>query len=196
MAPGGRDRLSAADMRPFHAIAGRVRRSGAGWTVEMAEGGQAAIVRWTTPSCGGCRSRTGRQATGSSACTRSASPWRRAPGMPRRCGPGRWQERGPRPTRVRNRPGSGGWRARAHEVVIAAVLLDQAGHGVDAASRAAVAGDGQPGDAPRLEVGQGDGQLHRSSSLRHHGRRASASCALSSAISSRRAASLVREAAV
>ena len=44
MAPGGRDRLSAADMRPFHAIAGRVRRSGAGWTVEMADGGWAAIV--------------------------------------------------------------------------------------------------------------------------------------------------------
>ena len=31
-------------MRPFHAIAGRLRRSGAGWTVEMADGGQAAIV--------------------------------------------------------------------------------------------------------------------------------------------------------
>jgi hypothetical protein len=40
----GWDRLLAAGTRPFHAVVGRVQRSGAGWTVETAEGGQAAIV--------------------------------------------------------------------------------------------------------------------------------------------------------
>jgi hypothetical protein len=64
----GWDHLLAAGPRRLHAVAGRVRRSGAGWTVEMAEGGQAAIVRWTTPSCGGSSSKTGRRATGSCAC--------------------------------------------------------------------------------------------------------------------------------
>jgi hypothetical protein len=40
----GWDGLSAAGTHPFHAVAGRVRRSGAGWTVEMAEGEEALIV--------------------------------------------------------------------------------------------------------------------------------------------------------
>ena len=40
----GWDHLLAAGPRRLHAVAGRVRRSGAGWTVEIAEGGQAAIV--------------------------------------------------------------------------------------------------------------------------------------------------------
>ena len=40
----GWDSLSATGTHPFHAVAGQVRRSGAGWMVEMAEGGQAAIV--------------------------------------------------------------------------------------------------------------------------------------------------------
>jgi hypothetical protein len=34
----------AAGPRPFHAVAGRVHRSGAGWAVEMAEGEPALIV--------------------------------------------------------------------------------------------------------------------------------------------------------
>ena len=40
----GWDHLLAAGTRPLHAVVGRVRRSGAGWTVEMADGEQAAIV--------------------------------------------------------------------------------------------------------------------------------------------------------
>jgi hypothetical protein len=32
----GWDHLFGASTRPFHAVAGRVRRSGAGWAVEMA----------------------------------------------------------------------------------------------------------------------------------------------------------------
>jgi hypothetical protein len=40
----GWDHLLAAGPRRLHAVAGRVRRSGAGWTVEMADGGRAAIV--------------------------------------------------------------------------------------------------------------------------------------------------------
>jgi hypothetical protein len=44
--------------------------------------------------------------------------------------------------------------------MIAAELLDQAGHPVDATARAAVAGDREPGEALRLEVGQGDHLLH------------------------------------
>jgi hypothetical protein len=40
----GWDHLLAAGTHPFHAIAGRVRRSGAGWAVEMAEGEEALIV--------------------------------------------------------------------------------------------------------------------------------------------------------
>jgi hypothetical protein len=40
----GWDHLLAAGPRRLHAVAGLVRRSGAGWTVEMADGGRAAIV--------------------------------------------------------------------------------------------------------------------------------------------------------
>jgi hypothetical protein len=40
----GWDHLFGASTRPFHAVAGQVRRSGAGWAVEMAEGEQALIV--------------------------------------------------------------------------------------------------------------------------------------------------------
>jgi hypothetical protein len=40
----GWDHLLAAGPRRFHALVGRVRQAGAGWTVETAEGGQAAIV--------------------------------------------------------------------------------------------------------------------------------------------------------
>jgi hypothetical protein len=40
----GWDGLSAAGTHPFHAVAGRVRRSGAGWTVETVEGEEALIV--------------------------------------------------------------------------------------------------------------------------------------------------------
>jgi hypothetical protein len=40
----GWDHLLAAGTRRLHALVGRVRRSGAGWTVEMTDGGQAAIV--------------------------------------------------------------------------------------------------------------------------------------------------------
>ena len=40
----GWDHLSEAGTRPFHAVAGRVRRSGAGWTVETVEGEEALIV--------------------------------------------------------------------------------------------------------------------------------------------------------
>jgi hypothetical protein len=40
----GWDHLLAAGTRLLHAVAGQVRRSGAGWTIELAEGGQAAIV--------------------------------------------------------------------------------------------------------------------------------------------------------
>jgi hypothetical protein len=36
--------LPAAGTHPFHAVAGRVRRSGAGWTVETVEGEEALIV--------------------------------------------------------------------------------------------------------------------------------------------------------
>ena len=40
----GWDGLSAAGTHPFHAVADRVRRSGAGWTVETVEGEEALIV--------------------------------------------------------------------------------------------------------------------------------------------------------
>jgi hypothetical protein len=40
----GWDHLLAAGTHPFHAVAGRVRRSGAGWTVETVEGEEALIV--------------------------------------------------------------------------------------------------------------------------------------------------------
>ncbi len=40
----GWDHLLAAGTRRLHAVVGRVRRAGAGWAVEMAEGGQALIV--------------------------------------------------------------------------------------------------------------------------------------------------------
>jgi hypothetical protein len=40
----GWDHLLAAGPRRLHAVAGRVRRSGAGWTVEMVEGEEALIV--------------------------------------------------------------------------------------------------------------------------------------------------------
>jgi hypothetical protein len=40
----GWDHLLAAGTRRLHAVVGQVRRSGAGWMVETAEGGQAAIV--------------------------------------------------------------------------------------------------------------------------------------------------------
>jgi hypothetical protein len=40
----GWDGLAVVGMQPFHAVAGQIRRSGAGWMVEMAEGGQAMIV--------------------------------------------------------------------------------------------------------------------------------------------------------
>jgi hypothetical protein len=40
----GWDHLLAAGARRLHAVAGRVRRAGAGWTVEMAEGEPALIV--------------------------------------------------------------------------------------------------------------------------------------------------------
>jgi hypothetical protein len=40
----GWDHLPAAGTRRLHAVVGRVRRSGAGWAVEMADGGWAAIV--------------------------------------------------------------------------------------------------------------------------------------------------------
>jgi hypothetical protein len=40
----GWDHLLAVGTRRLHAVVGRVQRSGAGWTVETAEGGQAAIV--------------------------------------------------------------------------------------------------------------------------------------------------------
>ena len=40
----GWDHLLAAGARRLHAVAGRVRRAGAGWAVEMAEGEQALIV--------------------------------------------------------------------------------------------------------------------------------------------------------
>jgi hypothetical protein len=40
----GWDGLSATGTRPFHAVAGQVRRAGDGWAVEMAEGGEALIV--------------------------------------------------------------------------------------------------------------------------------------------------------
>ena len=45
----GWDHLLAAGPRRLHAVAGRVRRSGAGWTVEMADGGWAAIVPLDDP---------------------------------------------------------------------------------------------------------------------------------------------------
>jgi hypothetical protein len=38
------DYLLAAGTRLLHAVAGQVHHSGAGWMVELAEGGQAAIV--------------------------------------------------------------------------------------------------------------------------------------------------------
>jgi hypothetical protein len=40
----GWDQLLAAGTHPFHAVAGRVRRSGAGWVVETVEGEEALIV--------------------------------------------------------------------------------------------------------------------------------------------------------
>jgi hypothetical protein len=40
----GWDHLLAAGPRRLHAVAGRVRRSGAGWTVETVEGEEALIV--------------------------------------------------------------------------------------------------------------------------------------------------------
>ena len=40
----GWDHLLAAGPRRLHAVAGRVRRSGAAWTVEMVEGEEALIV--------------------------------------------------------------------------------------------------------------------------------------------------------
>jgi hypothetical protein len=40
----GWDHLPAAGPRRLHAVVGRVRRAGAGWAVEMAEGEQALIV--------------------------------------------------------------------------------------------------------------------------------------------------------
>jgi hypothetical protein len=40
----GWDHLLAAGTRRLHAVVGRVRRAGAGWAVEMAEGEQALIV--------------------------------------------------------------------------------------------------------------------------------------------------------
>jgi hypothetical protein len=40
----GWDHLLAAGARRLHAVAGQVRRAGAGWTVEMAGGEQALIV--------------------------------------------------------------------------------------------------------------------------------------------------------
>jgi hypothetical protein len=40
----GWDHLLASGARRLHAVVGRVRRAGAGWAVEMADGGQAAIV--------------------------------------------------------------------------------------------------------------------------------------------------------
>jgi hypothetical protein len=43
-AESGWDHLLAAGPRRLHAVAGRVRRSGAGWTVETVEGEEALIV--------------------------------------------------------------------------------------------------------------------------------------------------------
>ena len=40
----GWDHLLAAGARRLHAVAGRVRRAGAGWAVEMAEGEEALIA--------------------------------------------------------------------------------------------------------------------------------------------------------
>ena len=69
----GWDDLLAAGTRRLHAVVGRVRPSGAGWAVELAEGGRAVIVplddaKLRRLQLEDCSSRTGHRATGTSAC--------------------------------------------------------------------------------------------------------------------------------